>query len=239
MPTYYPVYLNIEGKLCVIIGGGDVAEGKIAKLLEAGARITLISPDVTPGIRAAAQRGELEWRPRKYQPGDLSGAFMGVAATNVHSVSTRIFEEAEERGVLLNVVDDTPRCTFITPSIVKRGAVTLAISTGGTSPALARKMRESLAGSPALEWADLAGVLSRARQEVKTRGQAVDPQRWQCCLTPHLLELTQTGREEEALAALLSNLLADVLDGGKADLCPNMDQCQPEGCPAKPVGPAG
>jgi precorrin-2 dehydrogenase/sirohydrochlorin ferrochelatase len=147
----------------------------------------------------------------------------------------RIFEEAEERGVLLNVVDDPPRCTFIAPSIVKRGAVTLAISTGGASPALARKLRETLAGSPALEWADLAGVLSRARQEVKNRGQAVDPQRWQCCLTPQLLELAQNGREEEALASLMS----DLLDGGGADLCPNVDQCRPEGCPAKPGGPAG
>jgi siroheme synthase-like protein len=235
MPIYYPVYLNLEGKLCVIIGGGAVAEGKIAKLLESGARITLISPDATPFIQAAAKTGELEWRQRKYQPGDLAGAFIGVAATGVHEVSLQIFEEAEERGVLLNVVDDTPLCTFIAPSIVKRGAVTLAISTGGTSPALARKMRESLAGSPALEWADLAGVLSQARQEVKTRGQTVDTQRWQCCITPHLLEMAQAGREDEALAAFLS----DLLDGGRADLCPNVDQCRPEGCPAKPGGPAG
>jgi siroheme synthase-like protein len=229
------VYLNLEGKQCVILGGGAVAEGKIAKLLEAGARITLISPEVTPFIRDAAQRGELEWHPRKYRPGDLAGAFLGVAATNVHSVSLHVFEEAEERGVLLNVVDDTPLCTFIAPSIVKRGAVTLAISTGGASPALARKVRESLAGSPALEWADMAGVLSRARREVKNRGLAVDPQRWQCCLTPNLLELSQAGREDEALDSLLSNLL----DGGKADLCPNVDQCRAEGCPSKPGGAAG
>ncbi len=243
MPIYYPVYLNLEGKLCVIIGGGGVAEGKIAKLLESGARITLISPDATPFIQAAAERGELEWRQRKYQPGDLAGAFIGVAATNVHAVSLQIFEEAEERGVLLNVVDDTPLCTFIAPSIVKRGPVTLAISTGGTSPALARKLRETLAGSPALEWTDLAGVLSRARQEVKNRGLAVDPQRWQCCITPNLLELAQTGREKEALTAFMSDLLADasanVSGGGRADLCPNVDRCRPEGCPAKPGGPAG
>ncbi len=239
MPIYYPVYLNLEGKLCVIIGGGTIAEGKIAKLLEAGARITLISPDATPFIQAAAKRGELEWRQRKYQPGDLEGAFIGVAATDVHAVSLQIFEEAEERGVLLNVVDDTPLCTFIAPSVVKRGAVTLAISTGGTSPALARKMRESLADSPALEWADLAGVLSQARQEVKTQGQAVDTQRWQCCIAPHLLELAQAGREDQALAAFLSNLLANVSDGGRPDLCPNVDRCRPEGCPAKPRGTAG
>jgi hypothetical protein len=96
-------------------------------------------------------------------------------------------------------------------------------------------MRESLAGSPALEWADLAGVLSHARQEVKNQGLAVDPQRWQCCITPHLLELAQAGRDTEALAAILSGLL----NGGRADLCPNVDRCRPEGCPAKPKGPAG
>ncbi len=235
MPAYYPVYLNLRGKRCVVLGGGAVAEGKISKLVEAGARVTLISPEVTPAIKAAAQRGELEWHARKYRPGDLAGAFLGIAATNVPSVSRQIFEESEKRGILLNVVDDPPRCTFIAPSVVKRDLVTLAISTSGASPALARKLRETLPDSPALEWADLAQVLSQARQEVKTRGAAVDPQRWQCCLTTKLLELAQAGREDEARDVLLSSLL----DGGKPDLCPRVDRCRPEGCPSKPGKPAG
>ena len=184
MPTYYPVFLDLENKNCVIIGGGTLAEGKIAKLLESGAKITVISPEINAGIRGALQQGKLEWKAQEYQLGDLAGAFLGIAATNVRSVNDLIFQEAEDLGVLLNVVDKPEQCSFIHPSIVTRGPVTLAISTGGASPALARKLRETLNVSSALDWADLAGVLSRARKQVKNRGVVIDPQRWQCCLTP-------------------------------------------------------
>lgn len=230
MPVYYPVYLNLAGKQCLVFGGGTVAEGKIPNLLEAGARITVISPEVTPGIREIARRGDLAWKGREYRAGDLEGAFLAVAATNVRHVNQRIFWEAQKCGVLLNVVDDTPLCTFIAPSIVKRGPVTVAISTGGVSPALARKLRESLAYDPVLEWADLAGVLARARAEVKKRGAMVDPQRWQCCTTLELLQLAQTGQEDEALASLLSRLL----DGFTSALCATVEQCDPNGCPSRP-----
>ena len=230
MPAYYPVYLNLAGKRCLVFGGGNVAEGKIPNLLEAGARITVISPEVTPGIREIARRGDLAWKGREYRAGDLEGAFLAVAATNVRDVNQRIFWEAQKLGVLLNVVDDTPLCTFIAPSIVKRGPVTVAISTGGVSPALARKLRESLAYDPVLEWADLAGVLARARAEVKKRGAMVDPQRWQCCTTLELLQLAQTGQEDEALASLLSCLL----DVSTSALCAMVEQCDPNGCPSRP-----
>ena len=133
-----------------------------------------------------------------------------MAATNLHEVNREIFQEAEERGVLLNAVDDTPLCTFIAPSLVKRGPVTLAISTGGVSPALARKLRETLNLSPDLEWADLAPVLAQARQEVKQRQLVIDPDRWQTVMTSELLHLAQSGGEAEALQKLLSNLMADL-----------------------------
>ncbi len=210
MSEYYPVYLNLTGKRCVIFGGGTIAQGKIPALLEAEAHISVISPDATPGIQEYVQQGEIAWLPRKYRPGDLSGAFIAVAATNLHEVNREIFQEAEERGVLLNAVDDTPLCTFIAPSLVKRGPVTLAISTGGVSPALARKLRETLNLSPDLEWADLAPVLAQARQEVKQRQLVIDPDRWQTVMTSELLQLAQSGGEAEALQKLLSNLMADL-----------------------------
>ena len=216
----------------MIIGGGRVAEGKISKLQEAGAKITVISPQVTPAIRSAAKKGELEWCEKEYQDGDLQKAFLAIAATNVRSVNRQIFQEAEGRYVLLNVVDDTPLCTFIAPSIVKRGPVTLAISTAGASPALARKLRESLTNDPVLDWANLAGVMSQVRSELKKQGAAVDPQRWQCCLSSQLLDLARSGAEEEAGAKLLSSLL----DGETSDLCPRTDQCLPQGCTVKPHG---
>ena len=230
MPTYYPVYLNLTGKRCVVFGGGIVAEGKIPNLREAGAHITVVSPEVTPGIRDASQRGELEWQARIYRTGDLEGAFLGIAATSVRRVNQQIFQEADRLGVLLNVVDDPPLCTFIAPSIVKRGPVTLAISTGGASPALARKLRETMSGDSVLEWADLADVLVQARAQVKKRGATVDPQRWQCCIDQELLRLAQVGREEEALAILWSRLL----DGSTPALCPQVDRCDPDGCQSRP-----
>jgi precorrin-2 dehydrogenase/sirohydrochlorin ferrochelatase len=231
MSDYYPVYLNLKGRPCVIIGGGRVAEGKISRLREAGARITVISPQVTEEIRAAAQQGQLQWCDREYQEGDLQNAFLAVAATNVRSVNRQIFQEAERQNVLLNVVDDAPLCTFIAPSIVERGPVTLAISTAGASPALARKLRESLTNDPVLDWADLAGVMSQVRSQIKKQGAVVDPQRWQCCLSSQLLDLARSGRQEEAGAKLLS----DLLDGDTPRLCPRIDECLPQGCTSKPL----
>jgi len=230
MPTYYPVFLDLHGKHCVIIGGGALAESKIAKLLDAGAKITLVSPKISDGLKTALNQGSFEWLEREYQTGDLAGAFLGIAATNVRPVNERIFQEAEESGILLNVVDQPSQCTFIAPSIVNRGPVTVAISTGGASPALARKLRETLSESSALEWADLAGVLSRARKQVKKQGAVIDPQRWQCCMTTDLLAMAQGDREEEALSALLANLL----DESAPKLCSSLEKCQPSGCGRKP-----
>lgn len=226
MPAYYPVFLNLAGKRCIVFGGGAVAEGKIPNLLDAGACVTVISPAATQGIQESAQRGELQWQARAYQPGDLEGVFLGIAATDVREVNQEIFREAEQLGVILNVVDNPRLCTFIAPSILKRGPVTLAISTGGASPALARKLREALSTDPVLEWADLAGVLSRARVEVKKRQAVIDRDRWQCCITEEVLRLAQAGREDEAVDLLLSSML----DGSTPALCPEVSQCRPSGC---------
>ncbi len=226
MPDYYPVFLNLAGKRCVIIGGGTIAQGKIGGLLQAGCQITVISPDATPGIRQAAQRGDITWLERTYQPGDLEGAFIGVAATNVWHVNREIYEEAESLGVLLNVVDDPDLCSFIAPSVVKREPVTLAISTGGASPALARKLRETLVHAEALEWADLADVLAQARRIIKEQRVVVDPERWQCCITRNLLDMVRDGRGQEALDLLLSQLL----NSETAGMCDNLAKCQTRTC---------
>ena len=226
MPDYYPVFLNLAGKRCVIIGGGTIAQGKIGGLLQAGCQITVISPDATPGIRQAAQRGDITWLERTYQPGDMEGAFIGVAATNVWHVNREIYEEAERLGVLLNVVDDPDLCSFIAPSVVKREPVTLAISTGGASPALARKLRETLARAEALEWTDLADVLAQARRIIKEQRVVVDPERWQCCITRNLLDMVRDGRGQEALDLLLSQLLNPETDG----MCDNLAKCQTRTC---------
>ena len=229
MTTFYPVFLNLTGRRCVIIGGGQVAEGKISKLLDSGAKIIVISPDATQGIRDYADSGQIEYNLRKYQEGDLNGAFLVVAATNDRVVNQEIFEEAEKSGILLNAVDDMPRCSFIAPSIVEKGPITVAISTGGASPALARKLREKLEVSPALDWADATNMLSHARQIIKDKQIALDPQRWQCCMTDELLTLIQAGHEDEALEILMNRLLGNVSD----DKCSNVAECVSGGCPIR------
>jgi precorrin-2 dehydrogenase/sirohydrochlorin ferrochelatase len=226
MTKFYPVFLNLTGRRCVIIGGGQIAEGKISKLLDSGAKIIVISPDVTQGIRGFAERGAIEFELRKYQTGDLDGAFLVIAATNDRVVNQEIFEEAEKNGVLLNAVDDMPRCSFIAPSIVERGPVTIAISTGGASPALARKLRETLDKSQELGWTDATSVLSKARQIIKDKQVAVDPQRWQCCMTQEVLSLVQAGQEDKALETLMSSLLGEDSNGK----CSNIAECVSGGC---------
>lgn len=226
MPAYYPVYLNLTGKKCLVFGGGPIAEDKIAKLQSTGAQVTIVSPTVTPNLQAWAHRGDFQWQPREYQAGDMEGAFLSIAATNDRQVNHEIFQEAERLGVLINVVDDPEQGTFIAPAVVRRGQVTLAISTGGASPALARKLREALTEDAVLEWADLARVLSLARKVVKKRGLTVDPQRWQCCITTELLQLAQSGHEDQALSSLLSRLT----DPDAPGLCLNLESCSAKRC---------
>ena len=233
MTAYYPVYLNLRGRRCVIVGGGTVAEGKISRLLDSGAEICVVSPDATPGIRQFVADGAVRWEQRKYQYGDLDGTFLAIAATNVREVNRRIFEEAEARGIMLNAVDDPPNCSFIAPSIVQRGPVTLAISTGGVSPALARKLRESLQSSGDLAWADLSSVMAVARSHLREVGllSTIDPQRWQCCITPQLLAMAQDGRDAEAVETLLTGLMGQPSDeNGGRGLCDDVTACRSEGC---------
>ena len=231
MTTYYPVYLNLRGRRCVIVGGGTVAEGKIARLLDSGAQICVVSPDASPGILQYVADGQVRWEQRTYRDGDLEGAFIAIAATNVREVNRRIFEEAEQRGVMLNAVDDPPNCSFIAPSIVQRGPVTLAISTGGVSPALARKLRESLQASHDLVWADLSSTMAVARSHLREVGtlSTIDPQRWQCCITPELLAMAQAGQDAKAVETLLAGLTGD--DG--RGLCDDVAACQPDMCRQK------
>ena len=195
MAPYYPVYLDVKERCCVIVGGGQIAEGKIAALLECGAQIRMISPEVTDEVQDMADTGVLSLEKREYRDGDLEGAFIAIAATDDSSLSRRIAKEAEERNVLLNVADVTHLCTFIAPAVVRRGEVTAAISTGGLSPALARKLRVELQASPALDYADMAPMLSEVRLELRQEGTAVDADHWQSCLNRDILALYYKDRD--------------------------------------------
>ena len=222
MTRYYPVYLNLTGKRCVVIGAGVVAERKVMHLLASDADVTLISPTATDEIEKLTAEGKVRWHQRAYQKGDLAGATLAIAATDDEPVNRQVHTEAERENTLLNVVDVTPLCGFIAPSVVERGPVTVAISTSGSSPALARKLRELMNGDQnpehnethndaycrCLEWADAAGVLGEARAGVRAQGISAPPEAWQAAMTADLLELVEAGKTDEAKDRLLDALLA-------------------------------
>ena len=218
MSRYYPAYLDLDGRRCVVIGAGEIAERKVTQLLASGADVMLVSPSATPELERLAESGDLRWIKRAYVRGDLAGAVLAVAATDDEAVNRAVHAEAEREKTLLNVVDVPSLCGFIAPSIVERGPVTVAISTAGTSPALARKLRELMGGTQnpphvdhdaycrCLAWADAAEVLGEVRAELRGRKTTATPEAWQDAMDAELLELVGAGRAEEAKARLLDAL---------------------------------
>jgi siroheme synthase-like protein len=162
MNTYYPVYIEMREQPCVVIGGGKIAEGKVEGLLAVKAKVTIISPDLTPHLHELAKQNLITYIARAYQPGDLTGAFMVICATDRTEVNHQVWQEASANHQLVNVVDDTPRCNFIAPSILRKGDLTIAISTSGKAPALAVRLKERLQrelGSEYERFLELAGKL--------------------------------------------------------------------------------
>jgi len=166
---YYPIFLSVEGRPCVVIGGGEVAERKTGSLLDSGAAVRVVSPTVTRALAAAARRGEITHEPRAYRDGDLRGAFLAYAATDDEDLHARIHAEAEREGVLLNVVDRPRWCHFIVPSTFARGDLAVAVSTGGASPALARRVREEIQDALGPEFDRAVLVLGRLRERLRKK----------------------------------------------------------------------
>lgn len=198
--TYYPVFLDLEGRSCVVIGGGPIAEGKITGLLEAGARLTVVAPDLTPALAELDRRGRFERRNRNYRPGDLKGAFLAVAATDSRAVHERVAVEAKRRNVLLNVVDDIPLCQFIAPSVARRGDLTVAVSTGGKAPVLAVRLRQEIERLLRPEHARFLEIAATLRQPLASRYPDFAERRdlWYRLVDSEVLERLGRGDEEGA-----------------------------------------
>jgi precorrin-2 dehydrogenase/sirohydrochlorin ferrochelatase len=164
---FYPVFMRVAGRRCVVIGGGAVAERKVASLLAAGARVTVVSPRLTTRLAAQVTQGAIEHLPRAYRQGDLASAWLAYAATNDDTLHATIAADADAAGVPLNVVDRPQWCDFIAPSVLTRGDLTVAVSTSGGSPALARRVREDLEHALGPEYARALTVLSRLRRHLQ------------------------------------------------------------------------
>ncbi|MGH7425588.1 MAG: uroporphyrinogen-III C-methyltransferase, partial [Candidatus Methylomirabilales bacterium] len=203
MPFRYPISLELEGRRCMVIGGGEVAEHKARSLLQAGACVKVVAETITDGLLALARRGELTLETRAYSRGDLSGVFLAIAATDDVGTNAAVFEEAEEEKVLINVVDDPSHCHFAVPSVLRRGDFCVAISTGGKAPALSKRARKDLSRQFGPEYGVLVELLGKVREEQISR-RSVDFEtwaaRWQQVLEHgDLVDLVRRGRLREVL----------------------------------------
>jgi siroheme synthase-like protein len=168
---FYPVYLNLKGKRVVVIGGGEVAERKVESLLGTEASVVVISPEVTERLSSLANEKQIALLRRAYRPGDCSGAALVLSATNDPELSRAVFQDASAAGALVNTADQPALCDFIMPAVVRRGNIAVAISTGGTSPGLAARLRYKISRIIGPEYGLLAELLSEARAEIRQRVQ--------------------------------------------------------------------
>ncbi len=209
----YPVSLEVAGRRCVIVGGGTVAEHKARGLLEAGAGVVVIGGEVSAGIEELARAGQVELVRRPYASGDLAGAFLAVAATDDPAVNAAVYEEGDRSKVLVNSVDDVAHCHFAVPSIVRQGDLTLAISTGGKAPALAKKLRKALYGQLGPEYAEVVELVGEVRVAARPQRERVDldtwAARWEAALDDEVVALVGEGRTEQARARLLGALAGE------------------------------
>ncbi|MCC7118829.1 MAG: bifunctional precorrin-2 dehydrogenase/sirohydrochlorin ferrochelatase [Anaerolineales bacterium] len=201
MTNYYPVYIQLENQPCIVIGGGKIAEGKVEGLLESGAIVEVISPALTPRLQELTARQKIKHQERDYRSGDLTGAFMVICATNIPAVNQQVWDEANENHQLVNVVDDTPRCNFIAPAILRNGDLTIAISTSGKAPALAVRLKEKIQkqiGPENARFLEIAGQLreplARHIPDFETRKKL-----WYQIVDSDVLQLIADGNESAAL----------------------------------------
>ena len=213
MPRYYGVFVDVQDRRCLVFGG-DPHEGerKVKYLLECGADVTLFSPedDTSTNLQEMASAGEIQWVKRRYKSGDLAGAWVVIVAdTSDPAVNDAISVEAADRNVLLNVMDVTHLCTFIAPALIQREDVTVAVSTAGTSPALARRLRERISDHEycqCLQWADMGPLLADVRKDVRSRELPVTPDDWATSITDEMLRAFQDGNPESARQMLVDAL---------------------------------
>jgi len=201
MTSYYPIYVQLNEQPCVVIGGGKIAEGKVDGLLAANAKVKIISPELTPHLHDLVKQNQVEYAARNYQVGDLTGAFMVICATDQTDINHQVWQEASANQQLVNVVDDTPRCNFIAPAILRKGDLNIAISTGGKAPALAVRLKERLQeeiGPQYERFLELSGQLreplARHIPDFETRKKL-----WYELVDSDILELLSQDNEPAAL----------------------------------------
>ena len=201
---YYPIFIDVEDHDVVIIGGGEVCARKAEAMMRYGARVTIVSPDFTGEIESWGRDGKLALRRKRYESGDLDGASIVIASTDDTRVNEQVAADARARKVPVNVVDVTPLCEFIVPAIIEKGSVTIAVSTGGKSPALARTLKEDLNRQIGPEYAEVNDLLGTLRDGAK-KVLPTDADRkrfFDSLIAAGIIDMIRDGRREEAYAAV-------------------------------------
>ena len=207
--SYFPIVLEMTGRRCLVIGGGMVAERKIAGLLEVGAEVTVISPKVTEAISHWSKNNSIQLIAWGYQNGDLSGHELVFVATDDADVNDRVYQEGKSCGAWVNAADDPARCDFILPAVIRRGDLTVAVSTGGASPAATRAIREELDDYFTDDYVQLVQVAAEVRMALKEKSLNAGAGAWNSALKGEFRRLIRAGKPEQAKKFLLTTLGAE------------------------------
>ena len=209
--AYYPIFVEMKDRPCLVIGGGREAQRKVNGLLAAGARITVVAPKLTRSLQQLLAAGDIECLQREYEEGDVEGYEVVMVATDDGAINAEVAAEGKRRRVWVNAADDPTNCDFILPAVIRRGAITLAASTGGASPALARRLREELEAYLTEEMPALADLLREVRGDLGSRGIKPDAELWQEAIDEQLRVLLAQRKYRQAKARLLRSLGAEEL----------------------------
>ena len=210
MSLLYPIFLDLTNRKVVVIGGGHVAGRKVERLIECQANVTLISPQIVPPLQKLTDQMRIELHLRPYQPGDLSGAWLVIAACDDHHVNQQVFDEANRRHIFCNVVDDPPRCSFQVPALVQRDPLQIAIFTGGAGPALAKKIRQQLEQIFPEYYQEFLDALAKLRRRLKEKYPENQPQR--AAILSAFLESKALKYLENQQTDAFQNILQEYLD---------------------------
>lgn len=199
MHRRYLISLDLKDKDCLVVGGGSVAERKARSLLQCGARVRVVSPEIVPAIESMAQKGEIIYRAGYYQKSDLEGVFLVIGATDQEKVNRQIADDCVERNLIVNIVDDPGKGNFFVPAVVSRGDLSIAVSTAGKSPMLARRLREELEETFGPQYAEFLDMLGELRENV-------------------IKKVTNEEKKRDILESLVDDVVLGLLKEGRMDL---------------------
>lgn len=221
---YYPIQLDVRGRRCLVVGGGGVGTRKVETLLACGARVTVVSPEVTDGLRRLSAGGAIRLWERAYAASDLEGVFLVIGATDDEELNRRISSDAAALNILCNIADRPEKCNFILPAIVRRGDLVLTVSTSGRSPALAKKLRRELERQFGEEYAMLLKLMGAIRKRLLAEAHAPEAHKplFEKIVHSDILAWIRDGRMQE-----VNRLLAEVLGEGWSaeELLAQEDSC--------------